>query len=70
MNNVILYHQDGCSQCQMAILLLNRANIPFTSCKDVNVMKEKGITSPPVLQDGTLFCKGVKAINEWIRMRK
>ena len=65
--NVTLYHQDGCGQCNMSIILLTKANIPFTSCKDVSVMKEKGITHTPVLEvDGTLY-SGVKAINEWIK---
>ena len=70
MSNVVLYHTDSCGQCNMAVILLNREKIDFTSCKDVNIMKDRGIHKTPTLEvNGQLF-EGVKAINEWIKNRE
>ena len=67
---ITLYHQDTCSQCKMAELILKQNNIEYNSCKDIEVMKSKGIMSTPVLDTGQELIAGAKAIKAWIESRK
>lgn len=49
MDRIILFHQDGCPQCKMVEGLLNKNKIEYTSCKDINKMKELGLNHTPAL---------------------
>ena len=42
-NGIILYTQDGCPQCRMVHMLLDKKGIKYTECKDLEKMKELGI---------------------------
>ena len=65
-SNVILYHQDGCPMCKAVELQLKKKNIEFTSNKDIEEMRAKGILHTPVLEvDGTMFIG--KDIINWIK---
>ncbi|MBO7079713.1 MAG: hypothetical protein J6W64_07900 [Bacilli bacterium] len=53
---IILYSQEGCPQCRMVHMLLNKNNIKYQECQDINVMKEKGINHTPALDvDGKVL---------------
>lgn len=67
---ITLYHQDTCGQCKMAEMLLKKNNIEYTSCKDIEFMKSKGIMSTPTLDTGQQLIAGAKAIKDWIESRK
>lgn len=63
---VILYHQDGCGMCKAVEMQLNKKGIKFESCKDIDLMLQKGITGTPTIEvDGQRFSK--KDCLEWIR---
>ena len=38
-NGIILYTQDGCPQCRMVHMLLDKKGIKHTECKDLEKMK-------------------------------
>ena len=67
--NIILYHQDGCPQCKMIEMMLNKNSINYTSCKDTDIMMNLGINHTPTLSvDGQLL-SGKEIIN-WININK
>lgn len=66
---VILYHQDGCPQCRMVEVLLDRKNIEYESCKDVKEMKELGITHTPALKVDDKLMQGKEMII-WINQHE
>ena len=49
-DSIILYTQDGCPQCRMVHILLDKKGIKYTECKDTEKMKELGISHTPVLE--------------------
>ena len=65
-NGIILYTQDGCPQCRMVHMLLDKKGIKYTECKDLEKMKELGINHTPVLEiaEGTRILG--KAIFDWV----
>ena len=68
MSKPILYHQNGCGMCKAVEMLLNKKGIEFESCKDVDVMIQKGITGTPTLEvDGHRYVK--KECLDWINAR-
>ena len=53
---IILYSQEGCPQCRMVHMLLDKNNIKYQECQDINTMKEKGINHTPALDvDGKVL---------------
>lgn len=63
---ITLYKSATCPQCKILKSKLEKKNIPFVEIMDLEIMKEKGITSIPQLQidDGPLM--GMGAANKWI----
>ena len=64
---ITLYTID-CMSCLRLEKKLNENNIPYSVCKDMDLMASLGMTSMPVLQieDGTFlnFKEAVKWIND------
>ena len=66
--NIIFYHQDGCPQCKMVKMLLDKKKISYNSCKDIEEMKNKGLYSTPALEvDGKMLIG--KPMMDWIKER-
>lgn len=54
--SVILYSQEGCPQCRMVHMQLDKHNIKYDECQDINKMKEIGINHTPALDvDGKIL---------------
>lgn len=67
MENVILFSQEGCPQCRMIHMLLDKNHISYTECQDIEKMRELGINHTPALKVGSVILQGkdiVKYINE------
>ena len=64
---ITLYTID-CPKCKVLEMKLNQKGIPYETIKDIEKMKELGITTAPVLgiEDGKLlmFTDAVRYINE------
>lgn len=62
---MILY-TTHCPKCRVLEMKLKQKNIPYTEEENVEIMKEKGITSAPALEhDGVIydFSSAVKFVN-------
>lgn len=65
---VILYHQNGCGMCRAVEMMLNKKEIEYESCTNIDEMIQKGITGTPTLEvDGQRFIK--KECLDWIKTR-
>lgn len=65
MNKVILY-TTHCPMCKMLKLQLDKANIEYEICDDVEHMKSLGFTKAPLLSvDGQIF--QMKEALAWIK---
>ena len=63
---IVLYHQDGCPQCKMLKMLLDRKSIVYSSIKDIDLMLSLGITHTPTLSvDGKLL--STKEALKWVQ---
>ena len=59
-------YSTGCSKCQVLQRKLNEKRIEYEKVSDINLMREKGIQSVPVLQVGGTrlnFAEAVKYVN-------
>lgn len=66
--NVILY-TIHCPNCKVLELLLKKAGINYIEVTDIDVMKERGIKSVPVLSvDGKLMT--FSEAKAWVNKRK
>ena len=66
MMKTILYTQ-GCPKCKVLEMKLKQKNIEYETISDIEIMKNKGISSLPVLEvDDKLynFTDAVKYVNE------
>lgn len=45
-----LYSQPSCGQCKLVHMMLDKANIAYEDCQDVNKMIEMGINHTPTLE--------------------
>lgn len=66
MNKLYSTH---CPQCKTLEMKLNRANIEYEICDDIEIMKARGFKTVPILEteDGTFnFMEAVK----WVNNRK
>lgn len=67
-SKITFYHQDGCGMCKAVEMMLKKKGIEFESCKDIDLMIQKGITGTPTLEvDGQRYIK--KECLEWINAR-
>ena len=65
-NSIVLYTIE-CPKCKVLKLKLDKKNIKYSMITDIEVMKEKGILSAPILEvNGKLlnFTEANKWINE------
>lgn len=69
MEKIILMHQDGCPQCKMVEMLLEKYNVEYESCKDIDVMIAKGIMHTPALIVSDKILQG-KEMMEFINQFK
>ena len=64
--SVILYHQDGCGMCRAVEMKLKEKGIQYESCKDIDLMIQKGVQGTPTIEvDGQRYYK--KECLDWIR---
>lgn len=47
---MITLYTIGCPKCNVLEIKLNKKNIPYEKVTDIEVMKDLGITSAPVLK--------------------
>ncbi len=45
-----LYSQPGCPQCRVIHMLLDKNNISYEDCQDINIMKAEGVRQTPALR--------------------
>lgn len=67
MENIIFYSQEGCPQCKMIHMQLDKHHIEYTECQDIEKMKELGINHTPALCVEGKILQGkdiIKYINE------
>lgn len=65
--NITLY-STHCPKCTVIEKKLGIKNIPYTICDDLEVMKEKGFMSAPILEiDGEIY--KFKEANDWINQQ-
>lgn len=50
MDKIILHTQDGCPQCRMVHMLLDKKHLEYTENKDLDKMKKLGISHTPALE--------------------
>ena len=62
--NIILYSTD-CPKCKVIESKLKDKNIKFETCKDVDLMQEKGFTMAPMLEVDGEIMDFIKA-NKWV----
>ena len=56
MMTIIVYSQQGCPQCKMIKMMLDKKNISYEVCEDTEVMRSKGILHTPTLEvDGVRY---------------
>lgn len=66
--SVVLY-STHCPKCCVLEKKLQQKNISYEEVNDVEIMKEKGYFTVPVLEvDGT--CMDFKAANNWINLQE
>lgn len=54
--NITLYKTNTCPNCKMLKMLLDKKGISYQEITDIGIMKDKGISSIPVLEvDGELL---------------
>ena len=66
MESIILY-STHCPKCRILEKKLNEKNVKFEMCEDIDTMREKNISSVPVLEvNGQMmsYYDAVKYINE------
>lgn len=60
---MIILYSTGCPKCKILKQKLDEQNIEYTICNDVELMKEKGFTTVPMLEiDGKIYSY-IEAIN-------
>lgn len=65
---MLVLYTIGCLKCDILEEKLNNKNINFTICNDQDVMREKGITTLPMLEvDGNLM--NFKEANDWVNQK-
>lgn len=53
---MIILYSTGCPKCKILKQKLDEQNIEYTICSDVELMKEKGFTTVPMLEiDGKIY---------------
>jgi len=60
---VVLYTQDGCPQCRMVHILLDKKHIEYKEEKDLDVMKSKGISHTPAIEVEDKILQGKEIFN-------
>ena len=45
-----IYTSEGCPRCTVLKMKLDKAGIKYDVCQDMDIMKEKGIKSIPVIE--------------------
>lgn len=66
MDNKIVLYSTNCPNCRMLEKKLTDANIKFDICTDMEVMKEKNITSAPSLEINGKIYTFFEA-NQWLK---
>lgn len=64
---MIKLYSTNCPQCQALETKLNKANIEFEICNDVEIMKARGFKAAPMLEtdEGTFnFSQAIKWVNK------
>lgn len=63
---ITFYHTPTCPQCRAIERMLSAQKVAYTSCEDINLMRDLGIEhTPAVAVDGNVLYG--KAIFDWIR---
>lgn len=65
MDKIVLY-STNCPMCNMLKSELDKRNIDYTVCTDVNEMLERGFKAAPVLQVGDNVMNAQKAL-QWVK---
>ena len=65
MSKIILY-STGCPKCNVLTTKLKQKNIIYTEVNDIDVMKDLGIMSVPMLQIDDNPLMDFRQANEWI----
>ena len=66
---MVKLYSTHCPQCHALEMKLNKANIKYEICDDIEIMKQKGFQAAPVLEteEGTLnFSEAIKWVNKQI----
>lgn len=64
---ITLYTTESCPQCELLKRLMDSHNMRYDVCKDMDVMRTKGMISVPQLEvDGKLmtFAEALKYVKE------
>ena len=62
----VIFYSTHCPKCKVLETKLKQKDILFEEVNDINVMKEKGFMSAPVLEvDGTVY--DFKSAVEWVK---
>lgn len=69
MSKIILYHQDGCPQCKMVKTLLEKYNVAYEGCMDIDLMKSKGISHTPTIEVDNELLTG-KPMIDWVNSHR
>lgn len=56
MDNQIIVYTIGCPKCQVLEKKLKQKQIPFQTCDDLEIMREKGFKMAPMMEvDGKVY---------------
>ncbi len=65
----IILYSTGCPKCNVLKKKLQQKGIPYTEVNDVELMKEKGYLSVPVLESNGASMD-FKAATEWVNKQE
>jgi len=63
---ITLYSNDNCPNCMALKAELDKANIEYTVCSDIDTMINMGLNEPPVLEVNGKIINNNEAI-DWIK---
>lgn len=63
--HIVLFTQENCPRCNIIKTKLSSKEVSFQESKNMEVLKEKGFLTVPVLNVGEDYLDFLKA-NEWI----
>ena len=63
---ITIYTTEGCPKCRVLKIKMDKKNIPYEECRNIETLMELGILEVPVLKIGDFFISNIREQNNWI----